>query len=339
MEIHIGRISRWGLVLVVAAATIYFLYQVREVLMAFFLGGLLAYLLYRPVHYIENSGLKRVWAILFLYVLVLLSISVILSFVLPGLIRELTDLAKIIPHYADEAQNMANRIQNLEIPDQLGQIINENITRIKEYVYEGLRSFVGGLYNFLGKVLAIIFSPILAFYILNDWEKIRDSFLNLFSPRGRREATALFISIDNVLIEFLKGHLLVATFVGTMIGLAALLLGVKFPLLLGILSGVTNLIPFFGAFLGGIPAVAVALTESWQLALYMTLAILIVQQVESNLITPKIIGDKLGIHPLVIVFALLAGGKLLGIWGMLFAVPVAAILKVLISWIYLKIVE
>lgn len=327
------------LVLVVASATIYFLYLVREVLTPFILAGILAYLLYRPVRYVENKGLKRVWAILLVYVLVILVMGTLLSFALPGMIRELSDLARAIPGYADEAQKMAEQVQALDVPERLGQIINENIAQVNEYVYQGLRKFVGGVYNFLGKIIAIIFAPILAFYIINDWETIRGSFLNLFSPKGRREVESVFTEIDVVLIEFLKGHLMVATLVGTLVGLAALLLGVKFPLLLGVLSGVTNLIPFFGAFLGGIPAVAVALGESWRLALYMTGAIVVIQQVESNLVTPKIIGDKLGIHPLLIVFALLSGGSLLGIWGMLFAVPAAAVLKVLVSWMYLKIVE
>lgn len=307
--------------------------------MPFFLGGILAYLLYRPVGYFENKGLKRVWAILLIYILLCLVTAALLSFALPGMIRELSELARAIPRYAREAQQMVDQVQTMDMPDRLGEIFNQNIAKVNEYVYKGLSGFVTGLYNMLGKVLALVFSPILAFYILNDWQKIQTSFLTLFSPRSRREVKALFIQMDEVLIEFLKGHLMVAAFVGIMIGLAAALLGVRFPLLLGLLSGITNLIPFFGAFLGGIPAVAVALSESWQSALYMTLAILIVQQVESNLITPKIIGDKLGIHPLVIVFALLAGGKLLGIWGMLVAVPTAALLKVLISWFYLKVVE
>lgn len=339
MEFNSKRLSRWFLVLVVVAATIYFLYQVREVTLPFVLGGVLAYLLYRPVRFIEKQGLKRVWAILLLYVLILLAVGVLLTFALPGMIRELTDMARMIPHYADEAQNMADRLQTLDIPVRLGEIIKENISRVNEYVYEALQAFVGGLYSFLGKILAIIFSPILAFYILIDWERIRDNFLKLFSPRGRREAAELFSDLDEVLIEFCKGYLLVASFVGIMVGLAALLLGVKFPLLLGILAGVSNLIPYFGAFLGGAAAVAVALTESWKLALYMGLAVFAIQQVESGFITPKVIGDKLGLHPLVIVFALLSGGNLLGIWGMLLAVPLAAALKVLISWLYLKLVE
>ncbi|HAA09572.1 MAG TPA: AI-2E family transporter [Syntrophomonas sp.] len=333
------RLSRWLFVLVVVAATIYFLYRVRDITMPFILGGLIAYLLYRPVRFIERQGLGRVWAILLLYMLIIIALGAVLSFALPGMVGELTEMARLIPHYADEAQHMADRLQNLDIPVRLGEIIKDNIARMNKYIYEGLQTFVGGLYSFLGKVLAIIFSPILAFYILTDWDRIRDNFLKLFSPSGRREVEQLFSSMDEVLIEFFKGYLLVAAFVGIMVGLAALLLGVKFPLLLGLLAGVTNLIPYFGAFLGGVPAVAVALTESWQLALYMALAIFVIQQVEGGLITPRVIGDKLGIHPLVIVFALLSGGKLLGIWGMLLAVPLAAVLRVLISWLYLKLVE
>jgi len=339
LEFNSTRLSRWFFVLVVAAATIYFLYQVRDVTTPFIVGGLLAYLLYRPMRFIEKQGLKRVWAIILLYVLILLVGGVFLSFALPGMIGELADMAQMIPHYAGEAQNMAERLQKLDMPMRLGEIINENVSRVNEYVYKALQAFVGGLYSFLGKILAIIFSPILAFYILVDWERIRDNILKLFSPRGRREAVELFSSIDEVLIEFCKGYLLVASFVGVMVGLAAFLLGVKFPLMLGILSGVTNLIPYFGAFLGAVPAVAVALTDSWRLALYMAVAVFAIQQVESGLITPKIIGDKLGLHPLVIVFALLSGGKLLGIWGMLFAVPLAAALKVFTSWLYQKLVK
>jgi len=339
VELNSTRLGRWFLVLVVVAATIYFLYQVREVTMPFIVGGLLAYLLYRPVRFIEKQGLKRVWAIILLYVFILLAAGILLSFALPGMIRELTDMTQMIPQYAGEAQDMAQQLQNMDMPMKLGEIINENISRLNEYAYKALRSFVGGLYTFLGKILAIIFSPILAFYILVDWEKIRDNFLKLFSPRGRREAVELFSALDEVLIEFIKGYLLVASFVGTMVGLAAFLLGVKFPLMLGILSGITNLIPYFGAFLGAIPAVAVALTDSWNLAIYMAVAVFVIQQVESGLITPKVIGGKLGLHPLVIVFALLSGGKLLGIWGMLMAVPLAAVLKVFISWLYLKLVK
>ena len=279
------------------------------------------------------------WSIIALYLGVAVIASIILVLAVPGLVTELSKLAELYPQYAQQAQQMAGRLDEINAPEQLNQVINKNLGKIESYIYQALNSFLSGFYNFLGKILALIFSPILAFYIMNDWEKIRESFLNLFSPRARHEIIMVSGQIDNVLIEFIKGHLTVAAFVGCGIGIAAAFIGVKFPLLIGILSGITNLVPYFGPILGGIPAIALAASDSFRLALYMTIAIVVIQQLESNLITPKIMGDKLGLHPLVIVFALLAGGKLLGIWGMLFAVPVTAVLKVIVGWSYLKLVE
>ncbi len=319
-------------------ATIYFLFVVREVLLTFIFASFLAYILFRPVLFIERWGISRIWAILLLYLILIAIFSTLLALAIPGLVRELGELGKLLPGYAEEAGDLAKQLDNTSMPARFNEVVRDNIGKIESVIYSSLQNFITIMYNLLGKVLAIIFSPILAFYIMNDWEKIRETFLKLFSPTARRTLINLFREIDLVLIEFFKGHLLVATFVGVLIGLLALILGVKFPLLIGILSGVTNLIPFFGAFLGGIPAVAVALSESFKLALYMTMGIFVVQQIESNLITPNVIGGKLGLHPLVIVFVLLAGGKLAGIWGMLLAVPLAAILKIIIKWLYLKLI-
>lgn len=339
MPISSSKIFRYALFILVVSAVFYFLFMVREVLLTFILGALLAYLLFRPVRFIENKGLNRIWAILVLYLLLIGIFALILSFAIPGIINELRELAGLFPRYAEQAQDMAEKVDDISLPGEFNQILNQNASRVRNFIYNGLDNFIKGLYNFLGKVFAIIFSPILAFYIIKDWEKIRDGFMNILSPGARRELRVLSEDIDNVLVEFFKGHLMVATIVGTLVGVSALILGVKLPILIGLLSGVTNLIPYFGPFLGGIPAVVIASSESLRLAIYMTIAILVVQQLEGNIITPKIIGDKLGMHPLIIVFALLAGGKLFGIWGMLFAVPVAAVLKVIIAWAYLKAVE
>jgi len=339
MQLSTQKLSRYILFFMVVAATIYFLFLVREVLLSFVLGAILAYLLFRPVLYIEKKGLKRIWAILVLYLVVLAVLTLLFSFAVPGIVRELGEMADIVPEYAQEVQDMAGKADKIQMPEKMSAIFKENFSKVENNIYGGLKKFIGGFYNFLSKVFAVVFSPILAFYIINDWEKIRDGFLTTLSPGVRREVIAIFEQIDDVLIEFLKGHFMVAAFVGTMIGVSAAILGVDFPLLLGILSGVTNLIPYFGAFLGGIPAVVIALSQSFRLAIYMAIAILIVQQIEGNIITPRIIGNKLGMHPLLIVFALLSGEKLLGIWGMLMAVPIAAVLKVILGWAYLKLVE
>jgi len=339
MTLESGKLLRYLLFLVAVIATIYFLMQVREVLVNFALGAILAYLLYRPVIAVEKRGVKRVWAILLIYIVAIVIISLLLTFAVPGIVRELRDIADVVPRYADQAQDVANKIDEIPVPGQLGKIWDENVNQVKNYIFKGVKNFVDSLFSFFGMIFALIFSPILSFYIINDWEKIKDGFLDSLSPRLKREVTVVFNNIDQVLIEFLKGHLLVAVLVGTLIGTSAGILGVKFPLLIGLISAVTNLIPFFGPIIGGIPAIAIALSQSIKLAIYMGIAIIIVQQLEGNIITPRIIGDRLGLHPLIIVFSLLAGGELFGIWGMLFAVPAAAVLKVLVGWAFLKAVN
>ncbi len=333
------RISRYILFLVVLTATIYFLYLVWEVLFSFAAAALLAFLLFRPMIYIETKGVKRAIAIIMLYFLLLGAAAAFLAFAVPGMVAELGQVTSLIPEFAEDAREITAQVDELDVPGEIKRIFDENVKKLNNYVYEGMRNFVASLYSLLGKALAIIFSPILAFYILNDWEKIREGFLALLSPRARREATVVFGQIDNVLTEFIKGHLLVALVVGTGVGVAAWVIGVELPLLLGIIAAVTNLIPYFGAFLSGIPAVALALSQSTAAAVYMLIAIIVIQQIEGNLITPKIMGDKLGLHPLLIVFSILAGGQLLGFWGLLLAVPAAAVLKVITGWFYQKIVE
>jgi predicted PurR-regulated permease PerM len=333
------RISRYLFFLVVAAVTIYFLFLVREVALSFILGGVLAYLLFRPISYIEKKGLKRVWAILLLYLLLLAALTLFFSFAIPAIVRELGQVASLLPEYAEQLQIMLDKVEKINMPEKVNEILNQNLEQVEKSIYQGLNNFVGSFYNFLNMILALIFSPILAFYIINDWEKIKEGFLNLFSPSARHDFVALSKEIDTVLIEFLKGHFMVAGFVGTMVGVSAALIGVELPLLIGILSGLSNFIPYFGAFLGGVPAVLLAMSESLGQGIYMAIAIFIIQQIEGSIITPRIVGDKLGMHPLLIVFALLAGGKLLGIWGMILAVPLAAVLKILSNWVYLKAVE
>lgn len=335
----VNKIARYVIFMVVLTATIYFLYFVRDVLFSFIIAAIIAYLLYRPVLYIQSKGVNRPVAAIVVFLL-LLGITVsLLTFAIPGIVKELSQLTELIPHYAEEAKDMTAKVDDISVPAEVKKIFDENMKKINSYVYKGLSAFVSSLYSLLGKVLAIIFSPILAFYIIVDWEKIRDGFLQLVSPKARREFILVFTQIDNVLFEFLKGNFLVAVFVGIAVGLAAVIIGVKLPLLLGIIAGVTNLIPYFGAFLAGVPAVGLALSQSMTHGIYMLVALVTIQQIESGIITPKIIGDKLGMHPLLIVFSILAGGKILGLWGLLFAVPIAAVIKVVISWCYLKLVE
>lgn len=334
-----SRMTRFILVVVLGAGILYGLYLVREVLLTFILAAILAYLFYRPARWIEARGVKRTWAILLLFLLVIGLLTLALIFVIPKMAQEVGDLAQLLPLYAQKAQAMSDQVQNLDMPEKMNKILRENIGRIEDGAYTSLKHFLNSLYLILRRILDIIFAPILAFYIINDWEKIRDGLLALFSPIGRRQMRVLFQNIDSVLIEFVKGNFLVACIVGLAVGIAALLLGVRLPLLLGLGAGIAELIPYFGAFIGAIPAVAIGLTQSLRTGLYMVLAVFIIQQLEANFISPKILGSRLNMHPLLMVFGLLAGGEIFGIWGLIFSVPMVAVARVVIAWAYEKIME
>lgn len=324
------------IIIMVAAATVYFLFLIWDVIMALLIGGILAYLIYHPVVFMEKKGVKRTYGVLFFYLIGSVMLGFILYWAIPATIAEAESMISMYPELAERAEQISQEIDGLSKPPEVEKLLSENVDRLEKGFYKGLERFITGLYSFLGKVFMLIPAPIVAFYLIVDWEKVKGGFLNLFSPHFRRELEILGRDMDQILLNVIKGSLLVALLVGLLVGVSAFIIGVKFPFLIGLISGLTNLIPFFGPFLGAIPAVIIAYSNSLISALYMGVAILIVQQIDSNLITPRILGGKLGLHPLFIIFALLAGGSLFGIWGMLLAVPAAAVLKVTISWLYLR---
>jgi predicted PurR-regulated permease PerM len=145
--------------------------------------------------------------------------------------------------------------------------------------------------------------------------------------------------IDQVIGEFIRGQLIVCTVIAVLTSIALYLMGVQFAIILGMIAGIVDVIPYFGPFIGMLPCIAVALLQSPKLALYTALAFIAIQQVESNIISPKIVGDRVGLHPVVIIFALLAGERLLGFIGLVLAVPAAAIIKVILHHSWLRITE
>lgn len=328
---------RYLLFFLVAIATLYFLYRVREVLYAFFFGALIAYLLYRPVETLQRNGLRRGPSILLIYALAALGLGVFSYWIVPPTLSEVKEVSNLYPQYVEGAERLLGQINGIPKPERMQLLIEGNLNRIESSVYNALQAFINSVYQFMGRILALFLAPFLAFYILNDWARIKSGCLGLLSPVARVEFQGLCQQIDSILEQFVTGYLIVAGLVGLLTGLLALALGVPFPLLVGILAGFSNLVPYFGPLLGGIPIVALAGGVSLRSALYMAVGIIIVQQLDANLFTPRIIGPRLGMHPLLIIFAILAGGSLFGLWGLLLGVPAAAILKVLLHWAHLKI--
>ena len=334
------RLLRLLLLSVLAVAFVYFLYLMRGLFFSFALAILLSYIINPLVNAICQRGAPRVTAILWAYLALLLVLAGFLMYGFPLIIHQLNSLAETIPQYTEQAkeitQSIQDRYSDLGMPDGMKQVFDDRIHWLEDLILGQVSNILASVVGMVGSVLKIILAPVLSFYILKDLELIKSKALSVLPAEWRDEAMDLCRQVDRVLGSFIKGYLLVAAIVGGMTAVVMALLGVDFALMLGIFAGLTELIPYFGPIIGAVPAVCLALLKSKWLAVKVVAAFFIIHQLEGNFISPKILGDKVGLHPLAVILSLLAGGELYGLTGMLLAVPAVAVLRVIVNFIFRK---
>ena len=316
---------------------LYFLYLVRIILPPFILGIGLALLLEGVIKFLLSKNMPRMGALIFVFGILLTLCAVVFFIFLPAVIGELNELTGRIPYYFTQLEkmidNLTSRYQALETPATLDFVFNNLTERLERKGIEFLERTSEVLIALLSHSFTIILAPVLAFYILKDLRIIKVTFWSIVPHNYRQGIKKLLCRINESLLEFIKGQLLVSLFVGGLSVAGLYYLKLRFYLIIGILAGALNLIPYIGPIFGVIPAVIIASFDSLQKVLYVVVLFIIIQQVEGGIISPKIMGSKVGLHPLVIIFALLAGGELWGILGMMIAIPTAVIIKELLYYI------
>nr|WP_243119920.1 AI-2E family transporter [Pelotomaculum propionicicum] len=333
----------WRLLFLTALGVIaaYLLYLVRGLFFSFALAALLSYLINPLVIAITRKGTPRAWSILLAYLALFFIAAGVLMYGIPRFVDQLNRLSETIPVYTEQTHAMVQSIQQrytgMGIPDGMRQVLDERIHWVEEMVLSWVRETLAAIVGAARYFFKILLAPVLSFYILKDLDLIKEKAFAAVPPAWRDDLKGLLQEIDQVLGSFVKGYFLVAAVVGGLTVVAMVLLGVDFPLMLGIVSGLAELIPYFGPVIGAVPAVGLAVLKSKWLALKVAAVFLIIHQLEGNFISPKIMGDKVGLHPLVVILSLLAGGELYGLAGMLLAVPAAAVLRVIMNFIFLKI--
>lgn len=338
-SLKIWRLAGAGLLL---AGALFFLYRVRQVLTPFILGAFLAYLLKPAMLSLEKKGIKRPLAILILYLLILSLGLLLLLFILPRLLRELNEFINHLPFFTTEIegviQNFYQRYHQVAIPGSLRQLLDESIINISAAFQQAARHAVRSLLDLLAGATSFLLAPILAYYLLRDSEQIGKAAGHLVPLQIKEDILGLWLEIDRVLTNFIRGHLLVSLVVGFLTGLGLALVGSRYAVILGVIVGLADLIPYFGPLLGTLPVLALTLLEGKKTALYALVVMVVVQQIEGSLLAPRILGESVGLHPLVIVFALLVGGELWGVAGLLLAVPLTAIGVILVKFIWARLV-
>jgi predicted PurR-regulated permease PerM len=304
----------------------------------FIIAAFLAYLLNPAVCYLEKQGIKRVWSILIIY-LILFSLLILGGIkLIPILLRELEEFGQDIPEMAARGQAMIQafqiQYQNSALPYSLRLAIDDSLLAVENNIQEFIAVVINKIIEIVSHLIGIVISPVLAFYLLNEWFEIKEKLLQLLPGAWRLEAVLIGKDIDKVLCGVIRGQVIVAIIVGVLVSIGLCLLHLKFALLIALLAGILDFIPYFGAIIGAAPAVTLALLDSPWLALKVAILFILIHQLEGTIIHPKILGESVGMHPLSVIFFVFIGGEVGGLLGMLLGVPVAAIVKIVIFHLY-----
>ncbi len=340
--IRISRRTRTALILAVIAAFAYVVYLVPSVLTTVIGGIALALVLSFPVRFFSRFFSDGI-AILLSFLLVVGVFVVAALYLVPIVATQFSSLVSAAPGIAASAEqylrDVLDSLENRGVlpnddPQQLVSRVRENLVdavrSIGSSLLGGVLGFVYGTVNFLVTLLGILFIGI---YMLVDVRKIKAAYLRAAPHDYRSDARSLWNAFGFSLSRYLGGLALILLIQGAVSALGLALIGVPYALVLGAIVSVTAIIPYLGAFLGAVPAllVALALEGPWE-ALLTAALFLAVQQLEGNFLTPKIQGDTLHVHPILVFLGVIVGGGLGGILGVIVAVPALAVLRVLFDF-------
>jgi len=324
------QLGYWGLGLAVFTVLLWLL---SAALLPFVLGAAIAYLTDPLADWLEHHGFGRVLATVAITVSSIGAIVLALFLVIPLLIEQVRMAVAHAPGFVDEVRGLAS-VWLPEIETD-GSLLNRAVTDLRDntqsWSVDLLRRLWSGgiaLVNFLAVILV---TPVVAFYLLMDWDRMVAG-IDDYLPRQHRETIhALTRELDRVLAGFVRGQLTVCLVLGAFYAIALMIIGLNFGLLIGVFAGVISFIPFVGSILGGLLSIGVAAVQFWDNPVWILVVAIIFavgQLTEGNFLTPKLVGGRVGLHPVWLLFALSAFGAALGFVGLLVAVPAAAAIGV-----------
>lgn len=293
----------------------------------------MAYLIYPLIAILHKQQIHKGLAVILIYTVFFGGIGFLIYRVYPLTIQQLNELTQNFPEFIKQYDDFIYLIYDYTafLPETIHDKVDGIFTTIEASLDRLLSKLMNGFMHIFDMLIIITVIPVLVFYFIKDQQLLKD-FLMGFIPKKRRQGfKEVAQAIDKNLGSYIRGQLIICAFVALTTLLIFKWLEVPYALLLAVLMGITNLIPYFGPLLGAVPAIILAYTVSGSLVLYVIIAVVVIQIIEGNLLSPYIVGKSINIHPIAIIFVLLVGGEFFGILGMLLAVPVLTIVKVLFT--------
>jgi predicted PurR-regulated permease PerM len=332
-----------GFWLACLAGFIAFLYLFSGILMPFVAALILAYLLDPVVDRLQKAGMSRLWGTVLVMLLVTLAFVIALLSVAPVLVNQLASFITKVPGYIARIQTLITEqggplIERFGGTDRLGEIqsaLSGGLGDAAKWAGGVLTSIISGGSTVLGVVSLLVLTPVIAFYLLLDWDHMIEK-VDGWLPRQHAPVVRdLARQMDQTVAGFLRGQALLCLILGFFYAAALTMIGLNFGFLIGIMAGIISFIPFVGSITGLLIGGGVAIAQFWPDYIWIVavLGVFAVGQfVEGNILQPKLLGNAVGLHPVWLMFALLAFGSLFGFVGVLLAVPVAAAIGVLVRF-------
>lgn len=324
-----------------------FAQRIVSVIMPFIMGVIVAYLFYRPVTFLErllnkNKKLEKVSrpiSIFAIYIIAILLVILLINCVMPPVKESIQELINNFPNYIEDAKNYVSNADENSILKKVN--IEEAISKVQSFnigAYlstDRILGYINTVIGVFGAVFNIFVTIVISIYILLQRKDIKEFLKKLgksmFDESTYTRLSKYFTTSNKILLDFIYCQIIDAIIIGILVSIALTIIGVKYSILLGFFIGLFNIIPYFGAIIAIAVAVLITVfTGGVQQALIMAVTVIILQQIDANIINPKILGDGLKISPILVIFAVTIGGEFFGVIGMFLSVPVIAILKLLI---------
>jgi predicted PurR-regulated permease PerM len=328
------QVIYWG---IAAAVFLLVLWALGQVILPFIVGGAIAYFLDPVADRLERLGLSRVLATVVIFVMLFAVVILSLLVIVPTLVQQTNDLIQSVP----ELFNQLRSSLTARFPDVIdeGSPVRQSLASIGETIQsrggELLQQVLSSAAGVVNVLVFLVVAPVVAFYLLLDWDRMTARIDDLLPRDHAPTIRRLAGDIDRTLASFVRGQGTVCLILGTFYAVALMVVGLQFGLVVGLVAGLLTFIPYVGALVGGALSVGLALFQfwgDWWLIVLVAVIFQVGQMVEGNILTPKLVGSSVGLHPVWLIFALSAFGTLFGFVGMLVAVPVAAAIGVLVRF-------
>lgn len=327
-----------GLIIGILLFVFFFGKRLVQAMLPLGLGVVIAYIELPIVESADKLRLSRTMSIILSFLISFLIIIVTLLCVVPLLVDNIKGLTSFIPGVFDTLLNYVLSFIETNVPlvwqQDILQELDNNFMKLQSIIMQEIYNFISNIPRKISFIFDVMVGWILSFYILRDKEQIKEGIKHFFPTICRDDMVCFFRDIHRVVLRFIQGQMLIAVIIAAIETTGLYLIGMQYAPILGFIGGISNIIPYFGPYIGAVPALAVALTISPWKAFWTVVVFVIAQQIDNMILSPRIMKGKLGLHPVTTIMAVITGGRLFGILGMMFSVPLVAMLKILFKRIF-----